>query len=300
MLNSETQSGDDPILQSQAQTDALLQTVNEQIDTLTFDPNDHQLLERMVESFGDKRGMVRLSIAETLGQIGEPATPFLTQKLANHPNPVVRRACAKTLTLISDPTAVPVLLNAFLNDEDTVVRGSAAGALARTGSAAVPALLEILASPEHSESIKGHASWALAFIGAEAKEYLYSAIASDSTDVRCAAVGAIASLFQEQGDEQAFKVLISSLTDTAPAVRAEAAAALGKLDQLSAVPELILCLRDTDSEVRKTVALALMKLGDLKALEHLQAALDKETEAGVRQVIKLAISQLEKKSEEDQ
>ncbi|NER28681.1 MAG: HEAT repeat domain-containing protein, partial [Symploca sp. SIO1C4] len=133
MLNSETQSGDDPILQSQAQTDALLQTVNEQIDTLTFDPNDQQLLERMVESLGDTRGMVRLSIAETLGQIGEPATPFLTQKLANHPNPVVRRACAKTLTLIADPTAVPVLLNSFLNDEDTVVRGSAVGALARTG-----------------------------------------------------------------------------------------------------------------------------------------------------------------------
>ncbi|NET53944.1 MAG: HEAT repeat domain-containing protein [Merismopedia sp. SIO2A8] len=287
------------MLQSQAQTDALLQTVNEQIDTLTFDPNDQQLLERMVESLGDTRGMVRLSIAETLGQIGEPATPFLTQKLANHPNPVVRRACAKTLTLIADPTAVPVLLNSFLNDEDTVVRGSAVGALARTGEAAVPALLEIIASPQHPESTKGHAAWALAFIGAEAKDYLYNAIASDSNDVRCAAVGAIASLVQEQGDEHAFKVLISSLSDTAPAVRAEAAAALGKLDQRSAVPELILCLRDTDSEVRKTVALALMKLGDSMAIEHLQAALDKETEAAVGQVIKLAISQLEKKLDED-
>ncbi|NER29931.1 MAG: HEAT repeat domain-containing protein, partial [Symploca sp. SIO1C4] len=165
--------------------------------------------------------------------------------------------------------------------------------------AAVPALLEIIASPQHPESTKGHAAWALAFIGAEAKDYLYNAIASDSNDVRCAAVGAIASLVQEQGDEHAFKILISSLSDTAPAVRAEAAAALGKLDQLSAVPELILCLRDTNSEVRKTVALALMKLGDSMAIEHLQAALDKETEAAVGQVIKLAISQLEKKLDED-
>ena len=41
--------------------------------------------------------------------------------------------------------AVPQLVQAFLGDVDTVVKGSAAGALARTGEAAVPALLEILA-----------------------------------------------------------------------------------------------------------------------------------------------------------
>ncbi|NEP01344.1 MAG: HEAT repeat domain-containing protein [Symploca sp. SIO2E9] len=287
------------MLLTHAQIDALLQKVTEQIDLLAFDPNDHQLLKHMVEGFADSRGMVRLTLAETLGEIGEPATPFLVESLANHPNPVVRRTCAKTLALIGDSSAIPALIHALLNDEDTVVKGSSVGALARMGEAAVPALLEILASPEHPESAKGHVAWALAFIGAEAAEHLYRAIASDSAEVRCASVGAIASLVQERGDKQGFNLLISSLTDTAPAVRIEAAAALSKLEQLSAVPELILCLRDTDSEVRKTAAIALMKLGDSTALEHLQAALDKETEAAVGQVIKLAISQLEKKLEED-
>lgn len=175
MPNSETQSGDDPILRVQAQNYALMEMVSEQITLDTFDANDHQLLKRLVvDGLGDSRGLVRLRFAETLGEIGEPATPFLLEALQFHPNVTIRRAAAKTLTIIADRAAVPVLLQAFLNDEDTVVHGSAAGALARTGEVAVPALLEILASPEHPENTKGHAAWALAFIGSEASEHLYS------------------------------------------------------------------------------------------------------------------------------
>jgi hypothetical protein len=48
------------------------------------------------------------------------------------------------------------------------------GRFAWAGEVAVPALLEILASPEHPENTKGHAAWALAFIGSEASEHLYS------------------------------------------------------------------------------------------------------------------------------
>ena len=81
-----------------AETDALLQTVREQIALQTFNPNDSELLKQMVESMGDSRGMVRLSFAEIIGGIGKPATPFLLEALENHPNPVVRRASAKTLT----------------------------------------------------------------------------------------------------------------------------------------------------------------------------------------------------------
>ena len=65
--------------------------------------------------------MVRLSLAETLGSIGKPATPFLLEALAHHPNSVVRRASAKTLTLICEAIArTTTLLEAFLQDEDQV------------------------------------------------------------------------------------------------------------------------------------------------------------------------------------
>ncbi len=101
----------------------MLQTVREQIALATFNPNDSELLKKMVECIGDSQGMVRLSLAETLGSIGKPATPFLLEALAHHPNPVVRRASAKTLTLICEAIARTTLLEAFLHDEDQVGGG---------------------------------------------------------------------------------------------------------------------------------------------------------------------------------
>ncbi|MEG3991531.1 HEAT repeat domain-containing protein [Microcoleus sp. S28C3] len=90
----------------------------------TFNPNDSELLKKIVECMGDSQGMVRLSLAETLGSIGKPATPFLLEALAHHPNPVVRRAFAKTLTLIcGEAIARTTLLEAFLQDEDRVGGG---------------------------------------------------------------------------------------------------------------------------------------------------------------------------------
>jgi bilin biosynthesis protein len=297
--NSTTQSGNDPILMAQAEADALMAMVTDQISLETFDSSNYELMRRMVfEGLGDTRGLVRLRFAETLGEIGEAATPFLLEALADRTNVVLRRAAAKTLTIIADPKAVPVLLNAFLYDEDTVVNGSAAGALARTGEAAVPALLDILGSSEHSESTKGHAAWALAFMGSEAIAYLYPAMKSDSVDVRCAVVGAIAQVAQETTDEQACNLLVSALTDGAAAIRTEAAAALGQVNYPPAIPHLILALRDRDGEVRKSAVSSLGKTGDRTAIEPLKAVLDDEMEP-VRLLAKLAIAKLERQLEED-
>ena len=285
-------SEDTPVLLDHAQTDALMQLITEQISLHSFDANDINLLKQMVECLGDTRGMVRLRFAQTLGNIGDTATPLLVDALLNHLNPVVRRAAGKTLTLIGDTSTVPSLLHALLNDQDTVVKGSAVGALARMGEASVPALLEILADPIRSESTKGHAAWALGFIGAEAAPFLEDAIKSDSIDVRCAAVGAIAHLAQEQGDERAARLLIATLGDPDPNVRSEAASAIGKMAYLPALPDLIIALRDSDGEVRRTAAVSLGKLGDRSAIPPLQVALTDELEP-VRILAKLAISKIE-------
>ncbi|MEZ2317540.1 MAG: HEAT repeat domain-containing protein [Microcoleus sp.] len=292
MVNAGVQSQDDPILLAHAETDAFLRQVTEQIDLDTFDPDDAEILQRLVECLGDTRGMTRLRFAETLAEIGEASTPFLLDGLANHANPVVRRAAAKTLTLIADPTAVPHLIHALLNDEDTVVKGSSIGALARIGEPSVQALLDILASKDLPESTIGHAAWALAFIGAEAKEYLYQAIASDSSVVRGAVVGAIAKVAQEEPKPELFEILVKSLTDVDVDVRCEAAAALGNLAYKPAIPNLIELLDTDDGETRRAAALSLMKVGDRSAIEPLQAALAKESEVAIQGVIKLAISQI--------
>ncbi len=274
-----------------AATDALLKLVTEQIDLDTFDADDSVLLQQLVECLGDPRGLVRLRVAQTLGDIGGAATPLLVSALLHHVNPVVRRAAGKTLALIMDAHTVPDLLHALLHDEDTVVRGSAVGALAKMGEASVPALLSILADPIRSESTKGHAAWALGFIGAEAAPFLESAIRADSIDVRCAAVGAIANLAQ-QGDERALQLLIATLRDVDPNVRSEAASAIGKMAYLPALPDLITALADPDGEVRRTAAVSLGKLGDRSAIPALEVLLNDNLEP-VRILAKLAIAKIE-------
>ncbi|MBE9039762.1 HEAT repeat domain-containing protein [Oscillatoriales cyanobacterium LEGE 11467] len=294
---SSTQSSLSQLTHEEA--DGLLKKVNEQIAIGTLDTGDRELLQQMVEGMGDTRGMVRLGFAEALGAVGKPATPLLIEAVAHHPNVVVRRASAKTLTLIADPEAIPTLLHALLNDDDTVVKGSAVGALASIGERAIPVLLDVLAAPENSESIKGHVAWALAFIGAPGKEQLYAAIESDSAEVRAAVVGAIANFAEETPEERAFEVLTNALADEAENVRSEAAAALGKFAHKPAVPQLTALLHHDDGETRKAAALALMKIGDLASIEPLKEARDRETEEGIRRAIALAISLLEKRQEEE-
>lgn len=293
-LNSKTTAVDENALQIQTENDNLLEMVKEQIASKTFDSTNQKLLKQMVEGLGDTRGMVRLGFAQALGEIGSPATPLLTEALVNHSNVVVRRAAAKTLTIISDNNAVPNLLHAFLNDEDTVVRGSSAGALARTGEVAAPALLDILASTEYSQDIKGHAAWALAFMGSKASEHLYKALNDASLDVRCAVIGALGHVAQEQSDEKSCNLLVSSLKDPEALIRTEAAAALGQIDYSPALEPLITAAsQDTDLDVRKAAINSLGKIGDRKAMEPLQAMLDDQQEV-VRILAKLAIAQIER------
>ena len=243
--------------------------------------------------------MVRLGFADTLGKVGKPALPFLLAALRDDPDPVVRRASGKTLTLIAAPEAIPTLVHALLNDRDTVVKGSVVGALARTGAAAVPVLLEILASPEHPESIKGHATWALSFIGQEAKEYLEDALQSKSTAVRAAMVGVLAKIAEDEEEDEAFNLLLKLLQDEAETIRSEAAAALANLNNPAATSPLLDLLVDVNGESRKAAALALMKLKDPLSLKGLENALNLETEPQIQQLIKLAISQIERQVEED-
>ena len=285
---------------SHQETDELLAQVNRQIAEGTFDPQDEQLIWQMVECLGDTRGLVRLGYAEALGAVGKPAVDTLIEALLHHSNVVVRRAAGKTLTLIEDPQAVPYLVQALLQDGDTVVQASAIGALARTGEAAVEPLLEVLASADSTESNKGHAAWALAFIGSKAKDRLYTAYDSNSPEVRAAVVGAIAKVAEENRDDtQALDLLVKSLNDTDVDVRSEAAAVLGNLKYQPAIPSLIELLSHPEGQTRKSAALSLMKIGDDRAIAPLQTALTQENNPGVKTAISLAISLLERQTEDD-
>ncbi|MEO0770361.1 MAG: HEAT repeat domain-containing protein [Cyanobacteria bacterium J06649_4] len=288
-----------PALLTQSEADALIIEVQGQLNTDTFDATDEALIVQLVEGFNDTRGMKRLAFAEILGRVGKPATPALIDGLANHENPVVRRACAKTMTLIADPTTIPTLVNALLTDEDTVVHGSAVGALAVMGEAAAPVLLDIVASDEYPDSSKGLATWGLSFVGTAGAPHLYNAIDSDDEAVRSAVIGALTSLVQENDDQQALGLIVSGLSDSSAMVRSEAAAALGKLSNPEVLPHLSTVLSDVDVDVRKTAAMAMMKIGDGGAIAPLQSALAEEKDETILPVLRLAIAQLQKKQEEE-
>ena len=73
--------------------------------------------------------------------------------------------------------------------------------------------------------------------------------------------------------------------------------AISNINQLS--PKLIELLEHPEGETRKSCALSLMKIGDRTVIEPLQTALVKESDEGVKKAIALAISLLERQSEED-
>jgi bilin biosynthesis protein len=255
---------------------------------------DGESIERMVAGLGDPRGLMRLTFAESLGVVGKAAVPSLCRALAEHESVTVRRAAAKTLTLIEDPRALPVLQRALLQDPDPVVQGSAVGAMAAVGEEAIDGMLEILINPTSTAMQLGLASWGLAFVGARAPEALRKAATSEHVEIRCAAIAALGDQIQALGDDAARELVENALTDAETDVRAEAATLLGKLHSPDwAVPRLEPLLSDPQGQVRKNAALSLMKLQAAGSIASLSQQLEREQQADVKAVLQLAINQLD-------
>ncbi|PZO44427.1 MAG: glycosyl transferase family 2 [Phormidesmis priestleyi] len=296
---------------SQAQVDQLIEHINEQIELLALDDPDPALLRQMIRSLVDSRRAIRLRLIELLSQIGEPATPFLMEGLANHPESVVRKACCNALTNIGDPASVSGLVKALLADADIGVKSAAAGALAKVGAPAFEPLRQVLASETASESCKGHAAWAIASMSDEVSEQLYRHISDPEATVRTAMIGAIAQLVQKQLPlaaaaqaganspapeiQKSLSILTEALSDSSAEVRIEAIANLARLDYQKAYQPLITCLRDSDSGVRKAAAIALAKLGNPEAIEALIPLQNDDIDPDVNRAAALAIEQLESK-----
>ncbi|MEL6469310.1 MAG: HEAT repeat domain-containing protein [Cyanobacteria bacterium J06623_4] len=310
--------------EAQAKVDQLIDHVNQQIELLAFDNPNPVLLRQMVQSLVDPRRATRLSLIEALSQIGEPATPYLLEGLAYHPESVVRRACCNALTNIGDAAAVSGLVAGLLEDEDISVKSAAAGALAKIGAPAFDAVREVLASETASESCKGHAAWAMASMSREVSERLYRLVNDPSPSVRVAVVGAIAQIAQSrlaQGqpkqnpseqpptkqlstkqpptkqpptkqDQSALSLLTEALNDPSPDVRIEAAAHLARLNCQRAYQPLVACLKDHSSDVRKAAVLALGKLGNPLAIDVIEP-LRQDANTAVQKAAVLVLEQLE-------
>lgn len=254
---------------------------------------DPESIASMIAGLGDPRGLLRLRFADSLGSVGKAAVPSLCQAMLLSEKVTVRRAAAKTLTLISDPDSLPALVDALLNDSDSVVQGSAMGAMAAIGTDAVSAILGILKNPESSEMQIGLANWALAFIGDRAPEALRDAAKSDHPSVRKAAISALGSQIQSLDAQKDRDLLCLALSDSCSEIRSEAVTLIGNLEDAEwGESFLVKALSDPDSWVRKNSALSLMKLECTSSLPILLKLSEQESDPVVNRVMNLAIDRL--------
>ena len=292
--------GTEPAQLSEEEAEQLANELKHQLRSGEKPSGDVQAIEKMVAGLGDRRGLLRLTFAESLGTVGSAAVPALCKAMLEHENVTVRRAAAKTLTLISDRGALPSLLQALLNDSDPVVQGSAVGAMAVIGADAVEGLLQILVDPSNTPMQTGLASWGLSFVGARAPEALKEAARSPHPRIRTAAIGALGDQIQNLGDEGARQLLTDALNDDDDEVRAEASTMMGKLnDSQWALPLLVPNLNDASALVRKNAALSLMKLEDPAAIEALEKVHATESDEEVKPILTLVITQLKRHADVD-
>ncbi len=253
--------------------------------------NDIKLL---IKGLGDENGLVRRSHAEALAQLGSAALPELINTLLNSKNVIQRRAAAKTLKLVEDPTALPHLIKALTTDSDSIVKFSAAGAIAIFGEAAVNHLIFVLENKEYTEMQYGLAAWCLEFIGAKAPNSIKKAAKSKNTNVKSAAISALEEHIRQSQDQEAIQLVESAMNDHAENVQIEAIKLIGKLYRIeSFIPTLILKLKNKSPDIRKASVLSLMQLNINEAINPLKALLKLEQDKNIRIIIKLAIKRID-------
>ena len=256
--------------------------------------SDQTSIKQMVAGLGDQRGALRLTFAQSLGNVGEAAIPYLCDAMKNNPNVIIRRASAKTLNLIGSEQALPNLIEAFKTDPDPVVQGSSAGAMATIGVPAIEDLLKILTEPNCTAFQVGLINLALSFIGSKAPDALNNAIQSDNIEIRIAAITVLAEQIQSGRYQSASKTLLKALSDQSSEVRAEAATMVGKtLEPEDASEKLCELLSDESVQVRKNTSLALMKMEAEEAIRPLKNAVAIEKDEQVKSVMNVAIKVLE-------
>ena len=256
--------------------------------------SDQTSIKQMVAGLGDQRGALRLTFAQSLGNVGEAAIPYLCDAMKNNPNVIIRRASAKTLNLIGSKKALPNLIEAFKTDPDPVVQGSSAGAMATIGVPAIEDLLKILTEPNCTAFQVGLINLALSFIGSKAPDALNNAIHSENIEIRIAAITVLAEQIQSGRYQSASKTLLRALSDQSSEVRAEAATMVGKtLEPEDASEKLCELLSDESVQVRKNTSLALMKMEAEEAIRPLKNAAAIEKDEQVKSVMNVAIKVLE-------
>jgi putative membrane-bound dehydrogenase-like protein len=183
-------------------------------------------------------------------------------------------------------TSKPEALAGLLVDSRPAVRSRAMHQLSRQGSAAVPAVAEMLKT---SGSLEGrrNAVWALTRIeGIEAREAVRWALKDQDETIRQAASHS-AGTWRDPGAVQA---LVDVLKHGSPHLKRAAAEALGRIGDKTAIPELF-ALVDSPSDrvLEHSLTYALIEIGDPEAT----AAGLKAASPRIRRAALIALDQMD-------
>ena len=250
-------------------------------------------IQFLIKGLSDSNGLARRNHSKELGEIGSSALPYLINALLNSKNVIQRRAAAKTLKLVGDPSALPYLIRALTNDSDPVVQCSAAGAIAIFDESAIDHLIILLEDKELTEMQKGLAAWCLAFIGANAPDAIKKAAQSKNSNVKSAAISALEEHIRKSQDQEAIELVKSSINDKAENVQLEAIMLVGKLHIIeSLIPVLISKLKSKNPDIRKASILSLMQLNLKDSLSKIKELHELEEDNNVKKIIELAIKKI--------
>jgi len=209
--------------------------------------------ERELAALGDRRRWRRAAAAYALGDMGsKDAVLPLLQALGDRDRDV-RAAAARSLGRIGAGVAVEPLVRALV--EEAVPAGVAGKALLGIGSAALPALRDLIAHPE--AALREAAVELLGLVGGpNDAPLLVGRLRDSSAEVRAAAARALARL----AAEDAVDAVRGALSDRIPFVRAAAASALGAIAGRAVARDLLDVARSDSYEPAQAAARALERV----------------------------------------
>lgn len=301
------------------------QTINEQAQKI-------EPFEEAVNNLKNPDPYLRRQAAEQLGALRDlRAVPHL-KKLLKDENPFVRQAAVDSLGLLRSKEALDDILYVLKNDKDPQVRQSAVIALGYIGSTdekVVSLLTEILKDDNESSSIKYAVCNTFSILRSTYPvEVLVNLLyKSEDNDLKRAIIYTLGKIAHPDGtkalranidrhvnNEEVLKDLIKvlvelsdrdsidkfkllySTSNISPNVRFYLAYGLAKLNKDTTVlPVIKNSLKSTDENIKNLAIDAIRIIGDRESLILLKDMQKKETSPYTKQLLELAIKQLEVK-----
>ncbi|WP_459555933.1 HEAT repeat domain-containing protein [Lacunimicrobium album] len=246
---------------------------------------DERSVTPLVRCLKDPDRHVRLLAVNALGAIGDKSAASPLSQLLDENDPELIAATCDSLGRLGDASAIERLIQFLVlpeSDEHTGLVLKVIDTVRRLqATPAVPALLELLQSPDSNIRLK-----AVEAIGQckqkSAAEDIELILAKDPSDeVRAAAAKSLGEL----KDPESLNALVEALQDTLN-VRVKTIIALGAIKNSNAVPTLIPLLKDQSPEIRYHSSQALAELDHKKAIHQIEPLVLDEVPMVVRGAFK--------------